>query len=601
MPTIKTDFFKNNDYFFFFETNKFDKDNYRSYYFIDPVKVIRLDHPESTIDFFNELNELKNKYYVAGFFSYELGYILEEAFKMRVQTDFPYAFFCAYENLVIFDHNLGKFVWDNLNLKIRSGDYAISNLELNITEDVYSKNIEIIRDYIRKGDIYQANYTVKYKFDFSGSSFALYNDLKQKQFAAYNVFAGFDGMHILSLSPELFFRKRGGSITVKPMKGTWYRGRTLAEDNENRDFLANDEKNRSENVMIVDLLRNDLGKVSKAGSVNTTKLYEVEKYNTLFQMTSTIKSVPENNLSVYDLIKGIFPSGSITGAPKIRSMQIIKELEKEERKLYTGSIGFFEPSGDAVFNVAIRTLLLKNGRGEMGVGGGIVYDSTPEDEFKECKLKADFLVKKTVPEFSLIETILFDRGYEHLDLHIKRMHASAEYFDYIFDRYDLENKLIALQKGMKGEKYKVRVLLSRFGIFTVTKTKIEENNVQELKITLSETHTESNDNYLFHKTTARDFYESELADARERGFFDVVFMNKHGDITEGAITNIYANIRGALITPPVECGLLNGVIRQTLLANGKAREQKLTLKNLQNAEELYISNSIIGFRKALFA
>ncbi len=393
-------------------------------------------------------------------------------------------------------------------------------------------------------------------------------------------------------------------MVVKPMKGTWHRGRNISEDKKNYDIFSNDEKNRSENIMIVDLLRNDLGKISRGGSVKVEKLYEVEKYNTLFQMTSTVKSVLDSNTSIYDLIKSIFPSGSITGAPKIRSMEIIKELEKEERRIYTGSIGFFMPGGDSVFNVAIRTILLNGNKGEMGIGGGIVYDSTPEDEFRECKLKADFLVQKAIPEFSIIETILYDKKqYEHLDLHIKRMRESAEYFDYIFNEENLMQYLNDLQNSMADGRYKVRVLLDRFGHFSLTHTKIENQNnhedIERLKVAISERRTKSSDIFLFHKTTVRDLYEKEFALSRERGFFDVIFLNENGEITEGSITNIYAKINGALITPPLECGLLNGTIRQSLLDNNNVTEKKLSLLDLQNAEAVYISNAIIGFREAI--
>jgi para-aminobenzoate synthetase/4-amino-4-deoxychorismate lyase len=237
ISTLKHNLLKDDNYFFFFETNKFDKENYRSYYFFNPVKILTLDNPDFIPDFFNEFNELNKKYYMAGFFSYELGYILEEAFKTRIQTAFPYAFFCAYEKPAIFDHNLGRFILGNFEIPTHIKDYAISNLELDITENEYSKNIQTIREYIRKGDIYQANYTIKYKFNFSGSPFALYNDLKQKQFAAYNVFARFDDTYILSLSPELFFRKAGDRMVVKPMKGTWHRGRNISEDKINYDIF----------------------------------------------------------------------------------------------------------------------------------------------------------------------------------------------------------------------------------------------------------------------------------------------------------------------------------------------------------------------------
>ncbi len=590
--------FKNN-YFFFFETNKFDKENHRSYYFLNPVKIVRLEDPGSVDDFLNEFDELTKKYYTAGFFSYELGYCLEEAFKDKIKTSFPPALFCAYEKPAIYDHNTGRFISGNFDLHPGHADYKINNLRLNITKDEYKENVEKVRDYIRKGDIYQANYTIKYNFDFSGSPMGLYRDLKAKQYVAYNVFAGFDDFYILSLSPELFFRKKGNKITVRPMKGTYRRGRNSSEDKENGEFLACDEKNRSENVMIVDLLRNDIGKVCESGSVKTTKLYEIEKYNSLFQMTSTVEGILEKDLPAGRLIRSIFPSGSITGAPKIRSMEIIRELEKEERKIYTGSIGFFEPSGDSVFNVAIRTILIQGNKGEMGVGGAIVYDSTAEDEFQECELKARFLLQKPAPEFSIIETMLFDEKYLDLDLHINRMRESAEYFDYLFDENALRQKLDGLRKSMPDGKHKVRLLLDRSGRFTVTYVK-PDTGAAEYKIRLSEKRVDSSNIFLFHKTTSRELYEIELNAARQLGFFDIIFMNEKNEITEGAITNFYIKAKGEIFTPPLDCGLLNGTIRQSMLGKGKVIEKRINLQDIKQAEAFYISNAIIGFKEAVF-
>ncbi|MBN2042070.1 MAG: aminodeoxychorismate synthase component I [Spirochaetes bacterium] len=588
-----------NKSFFFFETNKFDKDNYRSYYFADPIKIIRLDRPECLPDFFNELSESAKKYYLAGFFSYELGYLLEPALAYKTSGSFPFAYFCAYENPAIYDHKKQKFISGNFELPREDGEYNISDLRLNVSEDDYKKDIETIRAYIRKGDIYQANYTIRYKFGFSGSPYKLYCDLKEKQYTAYNVYGAFDDYHIISLTPELFYRKTGDKIAVKPMKGTWGRGRNNSEDRYNFEIFSNDIKNQSENVMIVDLLRNDIGKVSVGGSVHVTRLYEIEKYNTLFQMTSTVESVLEENLPLNDLIRSIFPSGSITGAPKIRCMEIIKELEKNERRLYTGSLGFFEPNGNSVFNVAIRTIILQNNEGEMGVGGGIVYDSTPDGEFDECKLKANFLALKAKPAFSIIETILYDKDYEFSDLHLNRMQESAEYFDYAFNRDLLESELDKLKKELSDDIYKIRILLNRFGGLEITHSKTEflDNN----KIMLHEKRTDSSDVFLFHKTTNREFYNTEFAKARELGFFDAVFLNEKNELTEGCITNVYVKQDGRIYTPPLECGLLNGIIRQNLIAEGKVREKKIGPDDIKNAEEIYISNSIAGFKKAVLS
>lgn len=593
---------RNKDNFFWFETNKFDKENYRSYYFFDPVKIIKLVNPEAINEFFQDLEDLTKKYYVAGFFSYELGYLLEEAFHSKqfyntLQPSFPYALFCAYDNPIIFNHQTNKFIKGNFSIPEDTSGYKIKNLKLNVKKKEYIKKINAIREYIRKGDVYQVDYTIKYKFDFQGSPLNLYLDLKKKQNVAYNVFAKFDDNYILSLSPELFFYKNKYKMKVKPMKGTVKRGRNIKEDMANALFLQNDEKNQSENVMIVDLLRNDIGKISETGSVKVKKLYEIERYNTLFQMTSTIESKLVNNISTYEMIKGIFPSGSIAGAPKIRSMEIINELENEERKVYTGSIGFFEPSGDAKFNVVIRTVLINKNRGEMGIGGGIVYDSTPEDEFQECILKAKFLTTKYENEFCLIETILFDKNYENLNLHMERMKESAGYFDYIFNEENAISQLTSFSASLKNGRFKVRILLKKSGELQISSTKLDKAEKAYI-ITVSKSRTDSNNIYYFHKTTNRALFEKELNRARKKGFFDVIFLNEKGEITEGAITNIYVQKNGIIYTPPVGCGLLNGTIRRSMIQNDNIEEKIITLNDLDNADKIYISNSIIGFKEA---
>jgi len=588
--------FQNN--FFWFETNRCDNENYLSYYFFNPVKTIKLVHPQGLNNFFKELENLTKKYYVAGFFSYELGYLFEKIFNYKKSPQFPFALFCAYEKPIIFNHKTEKFVSGKFVIPDVSFKYNLQNLRLNISKKEYFQKIEKIKKYIYEGDIFQANFTVKYKFDFSGSALGLYLDLKNKQRVAYNVFAKLGDYYILSLSPELFFYKNKNYIKVKPMKGTIKRGRNIKEDKENARFLQNDEKNKSENVMIVDLLRNDLGKISEYGSVKVFKLFEIEKYDTLLQMTSTIVSKLKRNISLYDLIKNIFPSGSVTGAPKIRSMEIIKELEKEERKIYTGSIGFFTPDGKAKFNVAIRTILIHRNIGEMGVGGGIVYDSSAESEFNEAKLKALFLIKKPVKEFSLIETILYNKNFKYLNLHLKRLKESAEYFGYTFDKKKILLKLKELTQQIKDNaRYKVRILLNGTGDIKLNYEKID-NIPEKLRITISKYRTDSNNIFYFHKTTNRDLYNSELKEARRQGFFDIIFLNEKDEITEGAITNIYIRKDGLFYTPPLDCGLLNGIMRQLMIKKHRIKEKILKLNDLKQADEIYISNSIIGFKRA---
>jgi len=583
------------DFSIWFETGRRDTENFRSYYFQSPREIIKLTRRDDLENFFQKLEKLQKKYFLAGFFSYELGYLFEDVFDFKKKSRFPYALFCAYEKPAIFDHKKERFVSGSFSRPAGKNAYRLKNLRLNVSRENYMENINVIKKHIYEGDIYQANYTVKYKFDFAGSPLGLYLDLKRKQKVPYGVFARFGDYHILSLSPELFFTRNGNSLEVKPMKGTAPRGRSASEDRKKISFLEGDGKNRSENVMIVDLLRNDIGRISRPGSVRVKKLFEVEKYDTLFQMTSTIVSVLKKNIRSSELIKSIFPSGSVTGAPKIESMKIIKELEKEERGVYTGALGFFEPGGNAKFNVAIRTILIHKGKGEMGTGGGIVHDSSAGDEFRECKLKARFLTQTAI-SFSLIETILFDGNFKHLALHIKRMKNSAGYFDFKFDERELRDRLSALKIKLKKGSYRVRVLLGESGGFKITFERRDDAK-KEYRVGVSGKRTNSENIFLFHKTTNRHLYETELAKARRAGFFDVLFLNEKGEITEGAVTNVYVRKRGVIYTPPVRCGLLPGVMRRVMMKKYRIREKILTLKDLLSADAVYVSNSLIGWKK----
>jgi para-aminobenzoate synthetase/4-amino-4-deoxychorismate lyase len=319
-------------------------------------------------------------FYLAGFLSYEAGYAFEEKLYEDRTYDFPlihFGVFSAFKR----DFNLG---FDNLSNLPR-----LRSRRLNISKSAYFQNIQKIKDYIAAGDTYQITYCLKLKFDFSGDPYTLYKQLLKEQPIPYPAYIQTDDFSILSLSPEMFVRKIGKNIKTKPMKGTWPRGNNFWEDLWAGRKLHFDPKNRAENIMIADLLRNDLGRLGL--NIQWPRIFEVARYHTLFQMTSTITGKIDPQLILYKLFASLHPSGSVTGAPKIRSMEIIRELESEERKIYTGAIGYIAPNKDLFFNIPIRTLLIQNSIGEMGVGGGIVWDSTPEDEFEECLLKARFL------------------------------------------------------------------------------------------------------------------------------------------------------------------------------------------------------------------
>jgi len=436
--------------------------------------------------------------------------------------------------------------------------YKLGDIRLNQSFEHYKKSFSAIQDYLKAGDIYQVNYTMKAQFDFSGSTKALYAALRNAQQVEYGAFIESDDLTILSLSPELFIRKAGESLTAKPMKGTGERGRFKSEDDAFKDALYNSEKDRAENLMIVDLLRNDLSKKASKGSVSVSQLFEVEKYKTLFTMTSTIEAQIDPSHSPLDVMTSIFPCGSITGAPKIRAQEIIDELEDHQRGIYTGAIGYFTPQGDMCFSVPIRTMTIyKVGKGELGLGGAIVADSNAEDEYNECLLKASF-VTNDHPCFDLIESFKYSlaAGYPFLEKHLERLGRSAKYY-----------------------------------LFNI--------NIDDVRAELLE-HAEllnCNENEF---TTERKFYQSELAKYRKlTNCFDVIFLNEKKEVTEGSFTNIFIKKDGLYYTPPIECGLLPGIYRDYLLddENFKTIEKKLMVSDLKSADEVYLCNSVRGLQR----
>lgn len=586
------------DNFVLLETNRFDKDNRRSFLFINPVKIIS---PCRLKDVKQSLLELEDfivrGHYAAGFISYEAGFAFEDSLKgLDIDPNFPLLWFGIYKDPDVIVHK------EKIDLLGCSDlPYAVKNIRANITKERYVTDIKKIKDFIRKGDTYQVNYTFKYKFDFYGSLYNFYEDLKAKQSVSYSAFIKTPEFSVLSLSPELFFRKNKDSIEVRPMKGTLDRGKGIEEDRRNMAALKESLKNRSENVMIVDLLRSDLGRISKPGSVKTEELFRVERYETLFQMISIIRSAIKKDVGLYDLFKAIFPSGSVTGAPKISTMNIINSLEKEPRRVYTGSVGFIAPTGEAVFNVAIRTLLIDNkNSGEMGIGSGIVYDSDPYGEFDECRLKANFITRKK-EDFRLIETILWRRkkGYFLLKPHLDRLSSSAEYFNFRYDELSVKKKLKGLEKQFKNDSdYRVRLLLGRAGRIGSSFSKISNGEKIE-KVRFSNKKTSTKDIFLYHKTTKRDLYDREYKKWKEKGYFDVIFTNEKDQVTEGAISNIIIKKKGFYYTPPLECGFLDGVFRKNLLKNKRfpLREKILHREDVERADELYMVNSVRGMTK----
>ncbi len=470
-------------------------------------------------------------------------------------------------------------------------------IELNISKQDYRASIDRIQRYIQAGDTYQVNFTDSVSLPLPVPPGAAFATLVKQQPVSYGAFLNVAGHHILSLSPELFFRIEDGRIVTRPMKGTMPRGLDSAEDADAAIRLQHDEKNRAEHLMIVDLLRNDLGRICDMGSVHLDDIFSVERYATLLQMTSTISGKLRARLSYYDIFKALFPSGSITGAPKIRTMQIIRELEQAPRGIYTGAIGFISPGGNSAFNVAIRTLVVKDGHAHMGVGGGIVADSDADEEYRECRLKAEFLVRER-HEFQLIETMLWERDFFLLPLHLDRLQSSAKYFDFPFDREAILSALANASKNFSAQsRYRVRLLLEESGRPAITATLLL-HEASTGHVRLSSQATSSADVFLRHKTTHRSLYDREYAQARADGFDDTLFRNEKNELTEGAISNLFIQQGERLSTPPLSSGVLPGIFRRHMLeTNPAAEERTLLLPDIMAADAIFLCNAVRGLRK----
>jgi para-aminobenzoate synthetase/4-amino-4-deoxychorismate lyase len=370
------------------------------------------------------------------------------------------------------------------------------------------------------------------------------------------------------------------------------RGLTTEEDRRQRQKLQLSEKDRAENTMIVDMVRNDLGRVSAPGSIGVSSLFHVQKYPTMFQMTSTVSGKSDKSFS--DIVRVLFPCASITGAPKIRTMEIIRELETSPRGIYTGCIGYLAPNRKAQFNVAIRTLMIdpNQNEAEYGVGGGVVWDSTSDNEFKECQTKSLVLMAHQ-PKFELLETILWDgpNGYFLLPEHLDRLKDSAEYFDISIDIAEVNESLLRFSDEMRENRFRVRLLVNHKGEIRLERILLEETKSNKLyRLGLAESPVDSSNIFLYHKTTHRKVYEN--ARSKTSGYDDIILWNTRNEITETRIGNIVIRKSGKLITPPVSCGLLPGVFRKHLLQKGEITEEVIHVQDISQADEIYMINSV---------
>jgi para-aminobenzoate synthetase / 4-amino-4-deoxychorismate lyase len=592
--------------------------------FIDPDRVCVAYSPADVVELFTVIERaVASGHVAAGYFTYECGNAFEpKAGQLALPPGEPLAWFGIYQRSYRFNHATGSFedgeppqLAGFRNAPATGTAEAHVEASFALDEKKYAERIDVIHEWIRAGDVYQLNFTAPYHLQVRGSIADVYAMLRERQPVEYGAFLHtHPGERILSFSPELFFRidKQDGErrITTRPMKGTVARGRTSQEDRQRAEWLRNDAKNCAENLMIVDLLRNDLGRLANFGTVCAEKMFSLERYSTLWQMTSTVTADLRPNVGYGEIFRALFPCGSITGAPKVRAMQLLAKLEDQPRGVYTGAIGFFSAE-HAVFNVAIRTLALKGSEGIMGVGSGIVIDSVAAEEHSECKLKAEFLKPYGTrsardvaadDKFNLIETMLWDDGYPLLDLHLDRVMDSAEYFGFPSERNKVRTALEVYARAFAaGAPRKVRLLMdAECGLHITDTTLPPRSEDTPVRVQIAEERTDSVSRWLYHKTTQRALYEKVYAHARQSGFDDVLFLNERGEVTEGAISNVFMEKDGRMFTPPTECGVLPGVYRRYLLqTRPEIEERVLRLDDLRNADAVYICNAVRGLRRAL--
>ncbi len=593
------------------ETCVQDSLNTKSFLFHNPESVIKTNDLDKVISTLSLIDTaIKDGYYAAGYITYEAGFAFEQSLKSfhnKSCFEFPLIWFGIFSEPLIIHHDHASHGGPGLQSyqrkMIASQNFCnVSHFSFSVSKEDYMDDITRIKEYVNNGDTYQINYTLQVTLDLTGDVFELYKLLKHTQPVSYASYVHHDDCTVISLSPELFFRRKGGELVTKPMKGTVKRGRNVDEDKKNALWLRESEKNRAENIMIVDMLRNDLGRICKKGSIQVPELFSIEKYKTLFQMTSTITGELNPGTTYTDIFKSLFPCGSVTGAPKIRSMEIIHELEKLKRGIYTGAIGYISPHDEAVFNVAIRTVTFNRRKASIGIGSGIVWDSDADSEYDECELKLSFL-RESPDSFSLIETMLYENSsFPYLKLHIKRLEESADYFDFIFDKNKIMRELQILSAEMEDNKaFKVRLLLDFDGTLHIEKSEIlYQKEPAARKIGFSDRRTDSTDKFLFHKTTHRGIYSSMHEIACRNDLYDIIFMNERNEITEGCIHNIFVRRDGGLLTPPGTCGLLNGVKRQDILRNNpNAEECVITLEDVFSSEEVFLTNAVRGMQRVL--
>ena len=547
--------------------------------FTDAIKELKTKNIKEVKHLLAEVEAYQNEgYYAVGYVSYEAAPAFETKFQViagPLMSEYL-LYFTIHETVQI----------EPIPLAYEPIALPKSWQELTSAEE-YKAAIEQIHRHIRQGDTYQVNYTVQLQQNLTADPFAIYNRLVVEQNAHYNAFIQHDDVSIISISPELFFKKDGDRLTTRPMKGTTNRGLTSESDLKQAQWLAQDQKNRSENMMIVDLLRNDMNRISKIGSEDVKSLCQVEQYSTVWQMTSTIETQLLPNSSLSDVFQALFPCGSITGAPKIATMEIIKKVEKQPRGVYCGAIGILMPQGPSIFNVAIRTLQMEGTKAIYGVGGGITWDSNWEAEYEETKQKAAVLYRQN-PKFNLISTGRVHQGkLLFLEEHMKRLQESSRYFDYPFNKEKVKKQVEDLCQSLDFDTdYRLKMSLAKDGELTFEHNQLTGLADDFCQARLVEQTYPLDSPYTYFKTSYRPHISL--------GPHEQIYYNQKKELLETSIGNLVLKIEDQLYTPPIRLGLLNGIYRQNLIANNQVTERVLTLDNLKQAQAIYGCNAVRG-------
>ncbi|MGO8670742.1 MAG: aminodeoxychorismate synthase component I [Capsulimonadaceae bacterium] len=551
--------------------------------FARPTRLIVAERVEDVEDALSSVDKaVKGGAYAAGYVAYEAASAFDPAMVTHSGAAVPLVLFG------IFDTPLGSPVPRS------SGEYSVSGWSPSVSRERYSRDVNGIREAIARGDVYQVNYALQFTASIEGDDLAYFDRLCAAQGLGYHAYLNLGRYRILSVSPELFFRRAGNRVVTRPMKGTIARGRWSEEDHARKTALAASEKDRAENVMIVDLLRNDLGRLATPRTVAVDNLFQIEAYRTVYQMTSEISATVPSSTTLTDLFRALFPCGSITGAPKISATRLITALESRQRNVYCGAIGYVAPGGDARFNVAIRTVLVdtEHGTADYGSGGGITWDSAPDTEYEEAIVKMAVLGEEW-PDFGLLETILLDEGsYSLLDRHMQRLHASAEYFDIPVDIADVRQELSAYASACGSGAWRVRVVVSKDGAVTVEGRPLPPTP-SPVVVAVAGSPVDSTNRFLYHKTTNRKTYERHMSE--HSGIFDVLLWNERRELTEFTMGNVVVEIDGVRWTPPLSSGLLPGTLRAELLDAGEIHERALTFADIERAFHMWFINSVRGW------